>query len=371
MRIGITCYPVPGGSGVVATELGLELKKKGHQVHFISYSLPFRLRRYEKNLFFHEVEVSNYPLFKYPPYTLALASKMAEVTRMWSLDILHVHYAIPHAVSAILAKRIIKGEKPKVVTTLHGTDITLVGADKEFFEITKFSIEESDGITCVSEFLKQRTVNEFGIKAHIEVVYNSVDTKRFKPKVSKRKKFAQDKEKVLMHISNFRPIKKTEDVIKVFNLVQKKTKSKLVMIGEGPDLPKVLDLTEKLKLKGKVIFLGSQECVESLLPEADLFLLPSRNESFGLVALEALSCGVPVIATHAGGIPEVVKDGECGFLEKLGDTEKMAKRCLELLEDETELRKFKKNARKRAVDKFDSKLIVPCYENYYKKVLKS
>ena len=370
MRIGITCYPVPGGSGVVATELGIELKKRGHQVHFISYSLPFRLQKYEEDLFFHEVEVSNYPLFKYPPYTLSLASKMAEVASLWKLDILHVHYAIPHATCAFLAKQIIPSPAPKIITTLHGTDITLVGNDKSFFEITKFSIAQSDGITAVSSYLSERTKREFGIEKDIEVIPNFVDCKRFKPgDFSCKKQFASADEKVLMHISNFRPVKRIGDVIKVFDLIQKEIPAVLLLIGEGPDLPLAIELTNNLNLKDKVIFLGSQDFVENLLPVADLFLLPSQNESFGLVALEALSCGVPVIATNTGGLPEVVENEKCGYLANLGDVEFMAEKGIELLKDENKLGKFKECARKTALEKFDSQIIVPWYENFYKKIL--
>jgi len=371
MRIGVTCYPVPGGSGVVATELGIELAKRGHQVHFITYSPPFRLQRFIENLYYHQVEVSNYPLFKFPPYTLSLACKMAEIAELWSLDLLHAHYAIPHATAAFLAKSILKDNSPKVITTLHGTDITLVGADQSFRGITKFSIEESDGVTAVSEFLKKRTRDEFGLKNEIEMIPNFVDTERFVPKQDKvrRRQFAKDEERILMHISNFRPVKRIEDVIKIFHLVNKQIPSKLVLIGDGPDLSKTLSLSRDFGIEDKVISLGGQDYVENLLPLADLFLLPSDQESFGLVALEAMSCGVPVIATKTGGLPEVVIDGENGFLGPLGDVEFMAEKGIELLSDESKLSKFRESSRKRAVEKFDSKLIVPKYEKYYEKVI--
>jgi len=371
MRIGVTCYPVPGGSGVVATELGIELAKRGHQVHFITYSPPFRLQRFIENLYYHQVEVSNYPLFKFPPYTLSLACKMAEIAELWSLDLLHAHYAIPHATAAFLAKSILKANSPKVITTLHGTDITLVGADKSFSGITKFSIEESDGVTAVSNFLKKRTNEEFGLKKEIEMIPNFVDTERFIPKQDKvrRGQFAKDEEKILMHISNFRPVKRIEDVIKIFHLVNKQIPSKLVLIGDGPDLSKALSLSRDFGIEDKVISLGGQDYVENLLPVADLFLLPSDQESFGLVALEAMSCGVPIIATKTGGLPEVVIDGENGFLGPLGDVGFMSDKGIELLSDEDRLNKFREKCRRRAVEKFDSKLIVPRYEEYYKKVI--
>lgn len=373
MRIGVTCYPVPGGSGVVATELGIEMAKRGHQVHFITYSPPFRLQRFIENLFYHQVEVTNYPLFKFPPYTLSLACKMAEIAELWSLDLLHVHYAIPHATAAYLAKSILKEHSPKVITTLHGTDITLVGTDKSFCGITKFSIEESDGITAVSDFLKKRTEDEFSLNKEVKMIPNFVDTERFSRKEDKvqRRHFAEDNEKILMHISNFRPVKRVEDIIKIFYLINKKVPSKLVLIGDGPDLSKALSLSNELEIEDRVISLGGQDYVENLLPVADLFLLPSDQESFGLVALEAMSCGVPVIGTRSGGLPEVVLNGENGFLGPLGDVDYIAEKGVELLSDENKLNQFRENCRKRAVEKFNSKLIVPMYEKYYQQIVDS
>jgi len=373
MKIGITCYPVAGGSGVIATELGLELAKRGHQVHFIAYSLPFRLQKFQENLFFHEVEVSHYPLFKYPPYTLNLAAKMAEVASKWDLDILHVHYAVPHATCAFLAKSILGENAPKIVTTLHGTDITLVGSEKSFFQITKFSIEASDAVTAVSQYLTEVTKKEFGIENHIECLYNFVDTSKFDPDkpLCEREKFATKGEKVLLHMSNFRPLKRVEDVIKVFSLVRSKIPCKLLLIGDGPKLSETLILVNQLKLESDTIFLGQQEWVENLLCLADLFLLPSDTESFGLAALEALSSGVPVIGTDLGGLPEVVENGKSGYLLPLGDVEGMAKKALELLEDSDKLKQFKQNARQRAVRSFDSQLVIPKYEQFYQKVLNS
>jgi N-acetyl-alpha-D-glucosaminyl L-malate synthase BshA len=373
MRIGITCYPVPGGSGVVATELGIELAKRGHQVHFITYSPPFRLQRFMENIYYHEVEVSNYPLFRFPPYTLSLACRMTEISRQWSLDLLHVHYAIPHATAAFLAKSILKSDSPRVITTLHGTDITLVGTDKSFCGITQFSIEKSDGITAVSEFLKKVTLLEFSLNKDIEMIPNFVDTERFKPQMDKtqRRQFARDEEKIIMHISNFRPVKRVEDIIKIFALINREIPSKLILIGDGPDLSKALLLSKELKIENKVISLGGQDYVENLLPLADLFLLPSEQESFGLVALEAMSCGVPVIATKVGGLPEVVLNGEDGYLCALGDVKLIAENGIELLSDENKLNNFRQNCRQRAVEKFDSKLIVPLYEEYYKRIVDS
>ncbi len=370
MNIGITCYPVAGGSGVVATELGAKLAQKGHQVHFIAYSAPFRLPHYQENLFFHPVEVSNYPLFKYPPYTLTLATKMAEVSALWSLDILHVHYAIPHAAGAYLAKKILKKEKPKVITTLHGTDITLVGNDRSFFHVTKFSIEESDGVTAVSEFLKKKTQEEFELKTDIEVIPNFVETSKFehlKPP-AKRERFARADENILMHMSNFRPVKRIQDVIRVFHRVNQSIPSKLILVGDGPESSKALSLADELKVVDRTIFLGEQCGVENIVCLADLFLLPSNSESFGLAALEAMSCGVPVIGTDTGGLPEVVIDGETGYLASLGDVDFMAKKAVELLADESKFNSFRQRAREVA-EKFDSDLIVPLYETYYQKVM--
>ncbi len=373
MKIGITCYPVAGGSGVIATELGLELAKRGHQVHFIAYSLPFRLQKFQENLFFHEVEVSHYPLFKYPPYTLNVAAKMAEVAQKWNLDILHVHYAVPHATCAFLAKSILGKSSPKIVTTLHGTDITLVGSEKSFYQITKFSIEASDGVTAVSKYLREVTKKEFGLANNIQCIYNFVDTKKFDPQnpICEKEKFAAKGEKILLHMSNFRPLKRVEDVIKIFALVRKEIPCKLLLIGDGPKLSDALILVNQLKLESDTIFLGQQEWVENLLCLADLFLLPSDTESFGLSALEALSSGVPVIGTNLGGLPEVVEDGKCGYLLPLGDREGMANKAFELLENPDQLKQFKFNAHQRAVKVFDSQLIIPQYENFYQKVLNS
>ena len=371
MKIGITCYPAQGGSGIVATELGAKLAQRGHEVHYISYQAPVRLRSYCRNIYFHQVEVMSYPLFKYPPYTLTLSAKMAEVATRWKLDIFHVHYAIPHAVCGFLAKSILGNKRPKLVTTLHGTDITLVGMDRSFQKITKFSIEVSDGVTAVSNFLARETIEKFKPSRKIEVIHNFVDTKRFKALSSraKRGELAPGGEKILVHLSNFRPVKRILDVIKIFNLVQKEIPARLLLIGDGPEVSGALELVGQLGLSDKVTYLGSRNDVEDILPVADLFLIPTNTESFGLASLEALSCGVPVVGTNLGGLPEVVVDGHCGYLEKLGDVESMAGKAVKLLRDEDLLNQFKENARKRAVEFFDSELMVPKYERFYERIL--
>lgn len=356
---------------MIASELGLQLARRGHQVHFISYSLPFRLPRFQENLFFHEVEITNYPLFKYPPYTLTLAAKMAEIASSWNLDILHVHYAIPHAICAFLTKSMLGDNAPKIITTLHGTDITLVGQEKSFYKITKFGIEASDAVTAVSKYLSETTRNEFGINKPIHCLSNFVDTTRFTPTnpACQREKFAPGGEKILIHMSNFRPVKRVEDVVKIFAEIRKTIPAKLLLIGEGPQLDSTLSLARQLCVRQEIVLFGQQEFVENLLCLGDLFLLPSDTESFGLGALEALSSGVPVIGTNLGGLPEVVKDGECGFLLPLGDVAGMADRALELLKDENKLNDFRKRARQRAVEHFDADKIVPEYEKLYCQLL--
>lgn len=358
---------------MVASELGLELAKKGHEVHFISYELPFRLARYQENIFFHGVEVMLYPLFKYPPYTLALAAKMAEVAREHDLELLHVHYAIPHAICAYLAKAMLKASAPKVVTTLHGTDITLVGYDKSFFQITKFGIEESDGITAVSEYLRRETLEKFCTACQVEVIPNFVDTTRYMPFAGNvccdRRKFARPDEAVLMHVSNFRPAKRVPDVVEIFAKVRKERKAKLLLIGDGPEMPRVVEKAQALGIQEEVVYLGKQDPLEHLLGIADVFLMPSETESFGLAGLEAMACGVPVVGSRIGGLPELVVHGECGYLEPMGDTEAMAKRVLELLGDRDKLAAFGANARERTVEHFEARNIVPLYERYYREVM--
>jgi L-malate glycosyltransferase len=371
MKIAIVCYPTHGGSGVLATELGISLAQKGHQVHFISYSSPFRLHGFQENVFFHEVDVSAYPLFKFPPYDLSLATKIVEVIKEYSLDIVHAHYAIPHAISAYLAKQMMDGQGPKIVTTLHGTDITLVGKDASFFAAVKFGIEKSDGVTAVSNYLAHRTVNEFDIKKEIRVIHNFVDTERFsgKPDNCCRSHFAPHGEKLLMHTSNFRPVKCLVDTVKILAEVRKQVDAKLLLAGEGPDRQASHDWAVKLGVHDHVLYLGVQDYIENLLGCADLFLLPSSEESFGLAALEALSCGTPVIASNIGGLPEVVRHGENGFLLPVGDVEGMAAAAVSLLQDPQRMASFKTTARAKAIELYEMHKIVPLYEKFYQQVL--
>lgn len=374
MNIGITCYPVAGGSGIVATELGQKLAGRGHQVHFISYALPFRLDQFQTNLLFHAVDTSVYPLFKFPPYTLTLASKIAEVSRDFDLDILHMHYAIPHAASAYLARETLRryGHKvPKIITTLHGTDITLVGSDPSFFDITRFSIDASDGVTAVSNHLAKETREVFRIERDIRVIHNFFDAERFQPGCEQCRKceFASEGEFLLAHVSNFRPVKRVLDVIDVFEKVQAELPSRLLLVGEGPETILARRQIKKKKLEDRVIFLGNQEKVEAILPCCDLFLIPSEEESFGLAALEALACGVPVIGTTGTGLVEVVDDYRDGFLLPVGDTTSMARAAVALLKDTTRLREFRTAAVEIANRKFNSEKIVGEYEAFYQEVL--
>ena len=368
----MVCYPTFGGSGVVATELGLGLADKGHDVHFITYKRPVRLTSFHPNVYFHEVTAMDYPLFEYTPYETSLASKMVDVVRYEKLDILHVHYAIPHAAVAYMAKQILKsyGINIPVITTLHGTDITLVGNDHSFAPVVEFSINESDGVTAVSEQLRQQTLDTFNVKKEIKVIHNFIDFSRFR-KINKdhfRKAIAPDGEKILVHISNFRKVKRVEDVIYVFEQVSKKIKSKLLMIGDGPERKHMEELCRALHLCDEIRFLGKQEAVEELLAISDLFILPSENESFGLAALEAMACEVPVISSNVGGLPEVNIDGVTGYLCDVGDVNSMAARCIELLQDEESLAVFRKNAYNQA-KRFDINVVLPEYENYYRLVL--
>ncbi|MBN2414095.1 N-acetyl-alpha-D-glucosaminyl L-malate synthase BshA [candidate division KSB1 bacterium] len=371
MKIAIICYPTHGGSGVVATELGVNLAKRGHEIHFISYSSPFRLQGFQQNVYYHEVNVSAYPLFKYPPYDLSLATKIIEIVREYELDIVHAHYAIPHAISAYLAKQILHGKGPKTITTLHGTDITLVGKDASFYEAVKFSIENSDGVTAVSKYLTDRTQKEFSIKNSIKTIYNFVDTNKFNGIVSNcdTRQFKPNNEKLLIHASNFRKVKRLTDVINIFANVQKVVPSRLLLIGEGPERQAAHDLAVELGVHKDVLFLGTQDYIENLLGCADVFLLPSSEESFGLAALEAMSSETPVVGSNAGGIPEVVDHNINGFLHDVGDVKSMADSVIDLLTNDGMLNDFKKEARKAAVEKFDSHIVVPEYEKYYHDVL--
>jgi L-malate glycosyltransferase len=372
MKIGIVCYPTFGGSGVVATELGKALADHGHQVHFITYRQPARLDFFSENLFYHEVLVSQYPLFDYPPYELALASKLVDVVKHEQLDILHVHYAIPHASAAYMAKKILETEgiKIPVVTTLHGTDITLVGKDVTYKPVVTFSINKSDGVTAVSQSLKDDTCKYFDIRREIRVIPNFIDLKRFSHKAKDhfKKAIAPNGEKILVHTSNFRKVKRVQDVVKIFAEVAKVVPSKLLLAGDGPERSAIEQLCRDLELKDDVRFLGKLDAVEEILSVSDLFLMPSETESFGLAALEAMACKVPVITSNAGGIPELNIDGETGFMNDVGDVEGMAKNAIYILEDETRLKKFKDNALKRA-KKFDIGVIMPYYEKYYLEII--
>jgi N-acetyl-alpha-D-glucosaminyl L-malate synthase BshA len=370
MKIGITCYPTFGGSGVVATELGLALAKRGDDVHFISYAMPSRLNILHERVHFHEVNVTPYPLFDpYPPYTLALATKMAEVAAYEKLDILHVHYAIPHAISAYLAKQILQS-KLKVITTLHGTDITLVGRDESYLPITKFGIEVSDGVTAVSQWLKEETARNFDTKKEIDVIPNFVDPARFhrSPSAFCDMVGAQG-EKLVCHVSNFRPVKRIMDVVETFEKVLTKVPSRLIMIGDGPDRSRAEAYARAHHLRDHVTFLGNVPNLEEVLGGCDLFLLPSETESFGMAALEAMTSEVPVIATRAGGLPEVVIDGETGYLLPVGDTQAMAARAIEILSDDPLRHRMGKRARQLALDLFDEQKIVPLYRELYERVI--
>ncbi len=369
MKIGITCYPTYGGSGVVATELGIELAKRDHEVHFISYEQPFRLDQFHESVFFHEVEMLEYPLFKYPPYSLSLSVKMAQIIESEKLDILHVHYAMPHAASAYLAKKIVGDDKIKIITTLHGTDITLVGKHHSFFRITKFSIEESDGVTSVSEFLKGATIDTFDIKREVEVIHNFVDTEVYKRDENRKNlDMIEPDDKVIIHISNFRPVKRIGSIVKVFCNISKKVKSKLLLVGDGPEMCKIRDMVSKLDLDNKVIFMGRQNDIIPLLNISDLYMLPSKSESFGLSALEAMSCEVPVIGTSIGGLKEVVEHGISGYICDPGDIKAMSKAAIAVLANKNNRIKMGLAARARA-KKFDSKNIIDKYIDYYEKVL--
>jgi N-acetyl-alpha-D-glucosaminyl L-malate synthase BshA len=372
MKIGITCYPTYGGSGVIATELGKALAQRGHQIHFISYALPFRLTNFVENVVFHEVELSSYPLFEFPLYSLALASKMVEVALYEKLDLLHVHYAIPHASSAYLAKQILKEKRDiKVITTLHGTDITLVGLEPSFLPLVKFSTEQSDGVTAVSRFLKEKTLTNYSIEKDIEVIPNFVDTEIYRPQKDCyfREHLAPAGEKILVHTSNFRVVKRVPDTIRIFSQVVKEIPSKLVLVGDGPDRSECERLCRELNLCDQVKFLGKQDGLVEILNAADLFLIPSQSESFGLAALEAMACGVPVIASSVGGLPELVRHNETGFIAEIGDINRMAKYCIDLLTNDRKRIVFSENSRKRTAELFDKSIIVPMYEAYYKKIL--
>jgi L-malate glycosyltransferase len=377
MRIGITCYPTYGGSGVVATELGIELSALGHEIHFISYSQPFRLSGRDGGVFYHEVPVSSYPLFEFPPYDLALASRMAEVAEFYELDLLHVHYAIPHSVSALLARQMLaaRGRRLPFVTTLHGTDITLVGLDRSYLPITRYSIQESDGVTSISQYLKDKTLEDFGITRDIAVIPNFVNCDVYAPirdeaeRAEARKRLAAPDEAILMHLSNFRPVKRVIDVVKVFAQVSRTIPAQLVLVGDGPDRSAAEWLAHDLGIQGRVHFLGKQDRVNELLPLADLMLMPSELESFGLAALEAMACKVPAIATRVGGVPELIDHEETGLLYEVGDVDGMAEGIIGLLNDRERLELMRDTARRTAQKRFCSTLVLPQYVKYYESVL--
>ncbi|HUJ31293.1 MAG TPA: N-acetyl-alpha-D-glucosaminyl L-malate synthase BshA [Candidatus Acidoferrum sp.] len=373
MKIGITCYPTYGGSGVVATELGIELAARGHEIHFISYAMPIRLSGAMERIYFHEVEVTTYPLFDHPPYTLALATKMVEVAEDAKLDLLHVHYAIPHSVSALLARLMAAPRKLPFITTLHGTDITLVGNDRSYLPITRFSIEQSDGVTAISKYLREHTLKEFDIKRAIEVIPNFVNCDLYKRSDDSalRAKWAPEGEPILMHLSNFRPVKRITDAVEIFALVREKIPAKLIMMGDGPDRGAAEYLVRKKKLQKDVLFLGKQDRVQEKLGLADLFLLPSDLESFGLAALEAMACEVPVIASNVGGLPEVVTHGVDGYLVPPRDVETAARYALEILTRPDRGRAMGQQARIDARRRYCSNDVIPQYEAYYQKVLNS
>lgn len=373
MNIGIVCYPTHGGSGVVASELAIGLAGRGHEVHVVSYATPFRLRAFHRNVFIHEVDVPSYPLFKYPPYELGLTTMLVGLAEAHALDLIHAHYAVPHAVSAYLARQVFEARRLKTITTLHGTDITLVGADPSFRRVVQFVIEKSDGVTAVSRYLKDRTISEFGIGREIRVIHNFVDLARpaRNRDACSREAFAPGGEKILMHASNFRPLKRIADVVRIFARVRERVPAKLLLIGDGPELPLIRRQVQDAGLAPHVHFLGEQDQLEPLFFCTDLFLLPSEQESFGLTALEAMNCGVPVIATDVGGLPEVIVHGETGYLLPCGDVAGMAARAVELLTDPIVSDRFRIRARRRAEDCFDAEAIIPRYEAFYEEVLGS
>jgi N-acetyl-alpha-D-glucosaminyl L-malate synthase BshA len=371
VKIGISCYPTLGGSGVVATELAMVLAAAGDDVHVISYAMPSRLELVDPRLSFHEVIVPHYPLFDYPPYSLALATKMAEVATYQKLDLLHVHYAVPNAVSAVLARDIVGNDGFKVVTTLHGTDITLVGNDPNYLATTRYGIERSDAVTTVSESLRRDTVEQLGIERPIEVIPNFIEPERYEMARGRpgARRWAQGDEALLVHVSNYRPVKRVLDVVEVFERVAKQIDTRLLLVGDGPERAHVEQYCREQGSCDRILFAGSTTSIEEVLVGADLFLLPSETESFGLAALEAMSCKVPVIATCVGGLPEVVEDGVTGFLRPVGDVEGMAAAALSLLRDPARLRRFGEEARRQAVERFSETAIVARYRDLYRRVL--
>jgi len=370
LKIGITCYPSLGGSGVIATELGKLLAERGHQVHFITHSMPFRLGQFHRNIYYHEVEVNDYSVFRYPPYDLSLASKQAQVAKMQQLDILHVHYAVPHAICAYLAKQMV-GDHLKVVTTLHGTDITVLAQDESLSDLIRLAIDESDAVTAVSRDLIRQTELALNVNKSIDLVYNFIDKREYYPREVKslRSDFAEPNEKLLVHMSNFRPVKRVHDVIDIFDKVNRQLPSRLLLIGEGPELSSICNKVKELGLIHRVTFMGKQEAVAQVLSMTDVMLLPSEKESFGLVALEAMACGVPTVASNAGGIPELITHGETGFLSPVGDTEDMASNVIKLLTNPELYHSISEACMDRARNQFCNDLIVSQYEDIYYRVL--
>jgi L-malate glycosyltransferase len=370
VRIGITCHPTHGGSGVVASEIALGLAERGHDVHVVSYATPFRLRSYHQNVTVHEVEVSTYPLFKYPPYALALATKLVDVATHYGLQFIHAHYAVPHATSAHLAKEMLADRFIRTITTLHGTDITLVGLDPSFFRVVQFTIESSDAVTTPSEYLRRRTAAEFGIRRAIRVIPNPVNTQRFQKNDEDctREHFAPRGERILLHASNFRPLKRSGDAVRILEIVRRTIPARLVMVGDGPERTGAQELARSLGIENDVLFLGEVDLIERVMSCADLFLLPSDEESFGLAALEALACEVPVVASRVGGLPELVEEGKSGFLLPAGDVEAMAEKAIGLLKDPAQYKMMSEAARVRA-EAFDTRIIVPQYEALYEELL--
>lgn len=372
MNIAIVCYPTIGGSGIIATELAYGFAESGHKVHLISYSPPFRYNKYNENIFFHNVNPTNYPLFEFPLYTLALTAKVAEIVETENIDLIHCHYAIPHSFSGVIAKDIVSDfNNVKVVSTLHGTDVTLVGNQPAFRKIVHFALEKSDAITCVSEFLYHTTIREFAPSKPIEVIYNFVDTEEFKRNENNllRGKFAPKCEKIITHISNFRPVKRVEDVVLAFNEIKKEVASKLLLVGDGPEMPKVELLIKKLGISNDVYCLGEQSSIVELLSISDLFLLTSETESFGLAALEALSCEVPVVCYDVGGLQEIVHDGINGYIVKFAALDKIVDKSIHILKNENLHKELSKNARKIVVEKFNKRIIIPKYLDLFRNLL--
>jgi L-malate glycosyltransferase len=367
MKIGITCHPSAGGSGIMATELGIALAKRGHEVHFVTTEVPFRLGSFRENIFCHTVNVFSYPLFRNPPASLALASKISEVAEEYDIELWHAHYAIPNAACAIMARDMLPPEKHfKIITTLHGTDITLVGADPSFFRITKYAMEKSDAVTAVSNWLKEETEREFALTDPVQTIYNFLDLDKFPPDSPQRCSLADDDEKIIMHISNFRPVKRVTDVVRVFNRVIEKVNARLVMVGDGPERLSAVGVAKQLGITDKITYLGTHENIETIIPCADLVFQPSEHESFGLTHLEAMTCEVPVLATNSGGVREVVEHGVTGYLAEVGDIETMTEYAIDILTNDERAKEMGKQGRIRALEHFDKNTIIEQYEALYK-----